>query len=42
MRKLSGTTAPVKNGVPSDAIIERITDTGMTITSPSDGPNAPV
>jgi hypothetical protein len=42
VRKLSGTTAPVKNGVPSDAIIESITDTGMTITSPSAGPDAPV
>ena len=42
VRKFSGTTAPVKNGVPSDAYIESIADTGMTITSPSAGPDAPV
>jgi hypothetical protein len=42
VRKLSGTTAPVKNGVPSDAMIAGITDTGMTISSPSAGPDAPV
>jgi hypothetical protein len=42
VRKISGTTAPVKNGVPSDAFIESIADTGMTITSPSAGPDAPV
>ena len=42
MRKFSGTTAPVKNGVPSDAIIESIAETGMTITSGSVGPDAPV
>jgi hypothetical protein len=42
VRKMSGTTAPVKNGVASDAFIASITDTGMTITSPSAGPEAPV
>ena len=42
VRKFSGTTGPVKNGVPSDAIIESIADTGMTITSGSVGPDAPV
>ena len=42
VRKISGTTAPVKNGVASDAMIESIADTGMTITSPSAGPDAPV
>ena len=42
MRKFSCTTAPVKNGVPSDAIIESIAETGMTITSGSVGPDAPV
>jgi len=41
-RKITGTAAPVKNGVPSDALIESIADTGMTITSPSAGPEAPV
>ena len=42
IRKLSGTTGPIKNGVPSDALIESIADTGMTITSGSVGPDAPV
>jgi hypothetical protein len=42
VRKLSGTTAPVKNGVPSTAMIASITDTGTTITSPAAGPEAPV
>jgi hypothetical protein len=42
VRKISGTTAPVKNGVSSDALIESISDTGMTISSPSAGPEAPV
>jgi hypothetical protein len=42
MRKLTGTTAPVKNGVPSDALIQSISDTGTTISSSSVGPDAPV
>lgn len=42
VRKFSGTSAPVKNGLPSSALIESIADTGMTITSPSAGPEAPV
>jgi hypothetical protein len=42
VRKISGTSAPVKNGVQSDALIESIADTGMTISSPSAGPEAPV
>lgn len=42
VRKISGTNAAVKNGVPSDALIESIADTGMTITSPTAGPDAPV
>jgi hypothetical protein len=42
VRKLTGTTGPIKNGVPSDALIESIADTGTTITSPSVGPDAPV
>ena len=42
VRKISGTTAAVKNGVPSDAVIESIADTGMTISSGSVGPEAPV
>jgi hypothetical protein len=42
VRKLTGTTEAVKNGVPSDSIITGIADTGTTITSPSAGPEAPV
>lgn len=42
VRKITGTTDPVKNGVPSDSIIAGIADTGTTITSPSAGPEAPV
>ena len=42
MRKVTGIAAPIKNGVPSDALIESITDTGTTVTSPSVGAEAPV
>ena len=42
MRKMTGIEGPIKNGVPSDAFIEGIADTGTTITSPSVGPDAPV
>ena len=42
MRKMTGIEGPIKNGVPSDAMIESITDTGTTISSPSVGPDAPV
>ena len=42
VRKITGTTDPVKNGVQSDSIIAGIADTGTTITSPSAGPEAPV
>ncbi|MGA3057025.1 MAG: hypothetical protein ABSE70_03140 [Candidatus Limnocylindrales bacterium] len=41
IRKLTGTTGPIKNGLPGDAIIESIADTGMTVTMPSVGPEAP-
>ena len=41
-RKFSGTTSSIKNGIPSDALIESIAETGMTISSPSAGPEAPV
>ena len=41
MRKLTGTTGPIKGGVPSDALIESITDTGTTVSMPSVGPGAP-
>ena len=42
MRKMTGIEGPIKNDVPSDAMIESITDTGTTISSPSVGPDAPV
>jgi hypothetical protein len=42
MRKMTGISGPIKNGVPSDAFIESIADTGTTITSSSVGPDAPV
>lgn len=42
VRKVTGISGPIKNGVPSDAFIESITDTGTTITSSSVGPEAPV
>ena len=42
MRKVTGIAGPIKNGVPSDAYIESITDTGTTISSSSVGPEAPV
>jgi len=42
MRKMTGIEGPIKNGVPSDALIAGISDTGTTISSPSVGPDAPV
>jgi hypothetical protein len=41
IRKLSGTTGPIANGVPSEAIIESIADTGMTVTMRGVGAYAP-
>jgi hypothetical protein len=41
IRKVSGTTGPIKNGVPSDAIIETIADTGLTVTMRGVGAYAP-
>jgi hypothetical protein len=41
VRRLTGTTGPIENGLPGDAIIESIAETGMTITMPSVGPYAP-
>ena len=35
-------TASIKNGVAADAVVEGITDTGTTISSPSAGAEAPV
>ncbi len=42
LRRFRGTTSSIKNGVPADAVIQSIAETGMTITSPSVGPEAPV
>jgi hypothetical protein len=42
MRKMTGIEGPIKNGVPSNALIAGIADTGTTISSSSVGPDAPV
>jgi hypothetical protein len=42
VRKVTGIEGPIKNGVPSTALIAGIADTGTTITSPTYGPEAPV
>jgi hypothetical protein len=41
IRKISGTTGPIKGGLPGEAVIESITDTGTTVTMPDVGPDAP-
>jgi hypothetical protein len=41
MRKITGIEGPIANGVPSDALIAGIADTGTTISSPKYGPHAP-
>ena len=41
IRKLTGVSGPIKGGLPGDAIIESIGETGVTVTMPSVGPNAP-
>ncbi|MGZ6267322.1 MAG: hypothetical protein ACXWNR_02000 [Candidatus Limnocylindrales bacterium] len=41
IRKLAGVSGPIKNGLPGDAVIQSISDTGMTISMPSVGPEAP-
>lgn len=41
-RKFGGTMGSIKNGIPTDAVIQSIAETGVTITSPSIGPKAPV
>ncbi|MGD0019648.1 MAG: hypothetical protein ABSD62_10380 [Candidatus Limnocylindrales bacterium] len=40
--RFRGTTGSIKNGIPTDALIQSIAETGMTITSPGAGPEAPV
>jgi hypothetical protein len=39
--KLTGVTGPIKGGLPGNAVIESITDTGTTVSMPSVGPDAP-
>lgn len=41
-RKFGGATGSIKNGVPAVAIIQSLAETGMTISTPSIGPEAPV
>jgi hypothetical protein len=41
IRKIGGISGPIKGGVPSDAVIESIADTGVTVSMPSVGPEAP-
>jgi hypothetical protein len=41
IRKLTGATGPIKGGLPGDAIIESIADTGVTVSMPGVGPDAP-
>jgi hypothetical protein len=41
MRKLTGAAAPMKGGVSSSAVIQSIADTGITVTMPNVGPDAP-
>jgi hypothetical protein len=41
VRKLAGVPAPIKGGLPGSAVIESIAETGITVTMPSVGPDAP-
>jgi hypothetical protein len=41
VRKMTGVSGPIKGGVPSEAIIQSITDTGVTVSMASVGPDAP-
>jgi hypothetical protein len=40
--QMRGDTAKIKKGIPADALVESIGETGTTISSPSVGPDAPV
>jgi len=42
LAQMRGDTAKIKNGIPADATVESIAETGTTISSPSVGPDAPV
>jgi hypothetical protein len=41
IRKMAGVPAPIKGGLPGSAVIESIAETGITVTMPSVGPDAP-
>lgn len=41
LRKIGATARPIANGVPADAIIETIADTGFTASAPGIGANSP-
>jgi len=41
IRRLAGVSGPIENGVPSEATIQTIADTGVTVSMPSVGPDAP-
>jgi hypothetical protein len=41
IKKLTGAAQPIKNGIPTSAVIQSIADTGVTVTMPSVGPDAP-
>jgi len=42
LRKFSGTTGSIKGGLPAQATIVSLAETGLTVSSYTDGPNAPV
>ena len=42
LSKYRAATGTIRNGIPAEATIESIAETGMTITSPSIGPEAAV
>ncbi len=41
IRRLTGAVEPINGGVPTSAVIQSIADTGMTVSMPSVGPDAP-
>ena len=41
IRKLAGVSGPIKGGLPSEATIQSIADTGVTVTMSGVGPEAP-
>jgi hypothetical protein len=41
-RKMGGVTGGIKNGLPAQAVIQSLAETGVTISTPSVGPDAPV